>query len=301
MKITGVKAHSVAIPFTAPILSAMGVSYPARMRTIIELHTDEGLSGLGESGYSPLATFKGTPQAAHFEGPIKDLIVGEDPFDSEWIRRKLRYSNEESAAVEMACWDLMGKQAGKPVYELLGGAVRPLAVRSRYSMGAYPPERAAARATELVELGFTTIKIKVGPNPAEDVQRVRAVRQAVGPQIALTIDANCGWDADTAVRCVNELVDCGLSLVEQPTPDGDYAAMARVRRETQVPVMADDMCFNLVHARELVRNAACDALSIYPGKQGGIGKAKFAEMSQSLPCRHWQTLLTSTDASGSEA
>ncbi len=100
------------------------------------------------------------------------------------------------------------------------------------------------------------------------------MRAAVGPDIALTVDANCGWDADTAIYCVHELHDCKLALVEQPTPDGDYAAMARVRRETNVPVMADDICFDFVHAKELVRNDCCDVISVYPGKQGGIHKAK---------------------------
>jgi muconate cycloisomerase len=123
-------------------------------------------------------------------------------------------------------------------------------------------------------MGFTTIKVKVGRDAAADVARVRAVRAAIGPKLSLTIDANCGWDVDTAIRCVNELTDCQLSLVEQPTPDGDYAAIARVRRETRVPVMADDMCFNLVHAQELIRNQACDAISVYPGKQGGLRKAR---------------------------
>ena len=135
------------------------------------------------------------------------------------------------------------------MYELLGGAKRPLAIRSRYSMGAYEPARASARAKELVAAGFTTIKVKVGRDPAADIERVRAVRAAIGPEIALTIDANCGWQADTAIRCIRELADCKLALVEQPTPDGDYAALARVRRETNVPVMADDICFNLVHAQ----------------------------------------------------
>ncbi len=78
----------------------------------------------------------------------------------------------------------------------------------------------------------------------------------------------------TAIRCIGELADCKLALVEQPTPDGDYAAMARVRRETGAVIMADDICFNLVHAQELVRNDCCDVISVYPGKQGGIRKAR---------------------------
>ena len=174
----------------------------------------------------------------------------------------------------MACWDVLGKAAGKPVYELLGGACRPLAIRSRFSMGAYDVPRARAGAAELVAQGFDTVKVKVGGKPEDDIARVRAVREVIGPERKLVIDANCGWDADTAIRCVRELTDCRIDLVEQPTPDGDYAAIARVRRECGVPVMADDMCFNLVHAQELIRNQACDLISVYPGKNGGIRKSR---------------------------
>src|SRR5262249_22129951 len=141
-------------------------------------------------------------------------------------------------------------------------------------MGAYEPNRAAARARELVAEGFDTIKVKVGGRPEADMARVRAVREAIGPERALTIDANCGWDVDTAVACVNALEDCNIALDEQPTPDGDYAWLARVRREPMPPVMADDICFDLAHARELIRNDCCDVISVYPGKNGGIGKAR---------------------------
>jgi muconate cycloisomerase len=90
------------------------------------------------------------------------------------------------------------------------------------------------------------------------------------------IDANCGWDVDTAVSAVNRMEALGLNLalVEQPTPDGDYAAMARVKRETKPPIMADDICFDMIHAKELIRNNCCDVISLYPGKQGGIRKAQ---------------------------
>ena len=98
--------------------------------------------------------------------------------------------------------------------------------------GAYDPERARRRAKELVAAGFTTIKVKVGVVPVEDVERVRIVRETIGPDIALTIDANGGWDIDTAIRCIRELEPCHLDLVEQPIPAGDYTGLARVRKET---------------------------------------------------------------------
>jgi muconate cycloisomerase len=160
------------------------------------------------------------------------------------------------------------------VYELLGGACLPLSIKGRFSIGAYDPPRAAARAAELAAMGFDTLKVKVGGNAEEDIGRVRAVRDAIGPERRLVIDANCGWDVNKAIHCVKNLLDCDLLLVEQPTPDGDYASIARVRRETGARVMADDMCFNLVHAQELVRNQACDVISVYPGKNGGIRKSR---------------------------
>jgi muconate cycloisomerase len=178
------------------------------------------------------------------------------------------------SAIEMACWDLVGKSQNIPVYELLGGACRPLTIRSRFSLGAYPPDIAANRAKEMVDAGFTTIKVKVGIEPSEDIARVRAVRQAIGPSIDLTIDANGGWDIETAIRSIGELADCKLRLVEQPVPAGDYTGLARVRKETGVTILADESCFDLIHAQELVRHDCCDAISLYPGKNGGIRKAR---------------------------
>ena len=177
------------------------------------------------------------------------------------------------AALEMACWDLHGKQAGLPVYELLGGAVRSRVIRSRFSLGAYEVPRAQARVAELLEMGFDTIKVKVGGRPEDDIARVRAVREVIGPDRSLVIDANCGWDTETAIYCLQQLEDCHIDLAEQPTRKRDHEGMARVRRETGVPILADDSCFDLVDAQELIRNECCDAISVYPGKNGGIRKA----------------------------
>jgi muconate cycloisomerase len=280
MKITHVETYPVEIPLKPErrMISSLGQHTVSRY-LLVRVLTDAGIEGAGEATVT--ARWSGetvwTAQAM-IQRVLAPAVMDGDPYDVAEIDRRMDAAAAHNwfakSAIEMACWDIRGKAEGQPVYELLGGACRPLAVRSRYSMGAYEPPRAAARARQLVELGFTTIKVKVGREPEDDLARVRAVREAIGPDVALVIDANCGWDADTAIRCVRALADCRLALVEQPTPDGDYAALARVRRETDVPVMADDMCFNLVHARELVRNECCDVISVYPGKQAGIRKAR---------------------------
>ena len=129
-------------------------------------------------------------------------------------------------------------------------------------------------ARDRVDAGFTTIKIKVGTDPAADVERVRIVRRAVGESIDLTIDANGGWSFDQAVWCLQELADCDIPLVEQPLPRGGYSDLRRLRELVGCRVLADESCFDILEARELIQQQCCDALSVYPGKNGGIGKAK---------------------------
>jgi muconate cycloisomerase len=280
MKITHVETYPVRIPLKPArhMLTALGRHTESRF-LLVRLGTDAGIDGVGEATVMP--TWSGETvwgAKALVESVFTPVLVGADAQDLADIDRRLdratRHNWFTKAAVEMACWDIRGKAAGRPIYELLGGAVRPLAIRCRFSMGAYDPDRARARALELVEEGFDTIKVKVGGDPRDDVARVRAVREAIGPERSLTIDANCGWDADTAIACVRALEDCDIALDEQPTPDGDFAGLARVRRETTPPVMADDICFDLAHARELIRNDCCDVISVYPGKNGGIGKSR---------------------------
>jgi L-Ala-D/L-Glu epimerase len=280
MKITRVETFPVHIPLKPErrMITALGEHIVSEY-LIVRVHTDAGIDGVGEATVMPAwsgETIWGAQ--AIVDRVLARVVEGCDPASIAELDRRMdracRHNWFAKSAIEMACWDIQGKAAGKPVYELLGGAVRPLTIRSRFSMGAYELPRARKRAQELVEAGFTTIKVKVGGKAEDDIARVRAVREVIGPDLSLTIDANCGWDADTAIHCVNALADCRIALNEQPTPDGDYGGMARVRRETKPPVMADDMVFNLSHARELVRNECCDLISLYPGKNGGIRKSK---------------------------
>lgn len=280
MKITHVEVIPIRIPLKPArhMVTALGWHTESKY-VLVRLGTDAGIEGVGEATVMPIwsgETVWGA--AAILEELLGPAVIGVDPTNITEIERRLdraaRHNWFAKSAIEMACWDLAGKAANQPVYELLGGAVRPLTIRCRFSMGAYEPDRARARALELVAEGFTTIKVKVGGPAQQDIARVTAVREAIGPQPNITIDANCGWDAPTAIECVNALTDVRIALNEQPTPDGDYAALASVRQATTVPVMADDMCFDRVHAQELVRNSACDLISVYPGKNGGIRKSK---------------------------
>lgn len=279
MRISAIETYPVRIPLKPErrMITALG-RHDVSEYLLVRLLTDEGIEGAGEATVSPLWSGETVWGAqALIDRVLAPAVIGCDPADAIEIDRRLDRAAAHNwfakSAIEMACWDVQGRAAGKPVYELLGGAQRARSVRSRFSMGAYEPARAAERARQLVAAGFTTLKVKVGTDAAQDVERVRAVREAAGPIPDLTIDANCGWLTETAIECVWAMSDCRVVLVEQPTPDGDYEALAEVRRKIEPEVMADDICFNLMHAKELVRQACCDVISLYPGKNGGIRKS----------------------------
>ena len=280
MIITHVETYAVRIPLRPErrMISSLG-QHTVSDYVLVRIGTDAGIEGVGEATVMPRwsgETVWGCQ--ALIDRLFRPALLGCEVSAIEEIDRRMegicKHNWFAKSAVEMACWDAWGKITGRPVYQLLGGACRPLTFRCRFSMGAYDLERARSTAANRVAAGFTTIKVKVGGEPDADLERVRAVRETIGPKHDIDIDANCGWSADTAIRKIKALQDCRLALVEQPTPDGDYAALARVRRETGAVIMADDMLFDLVHARELFRNEACDVLNVYPGKQGGLSRAQ---------------------------
>jgi len=280
MKIVRVESIPVRIPLKPErrMISALG-RHDVSDFLLVRLESDDGNEGWGEATVTPRwsgETCRGAK--AIVDDVLGPAVIGCAADDLPELDRRMDAVAVGNwfakSAIEMACWDIHGKATRKPVYELLGGACRPLTIRSRFSLGAYEPDRARRRATELVAAGFTTIKVKVGIDPVRDIERVRIVRDAIGPDIALTIDANGGWDVETAIRAIRELKSCCLEIVEQPIPPGDYTGLARVRKETGAKILADESCFDLIHAQELIRHDCCDAISLYPGKNGGIRKAR---------------------------
>ena len=281
MKITRIESFAVEIPLKPErrMRSALGQHIVSRY-IIVRVETDAGIEGVGEA--TVMERWSGETvwgAKALIDNVLAPLLMDFDPHDIEGIDDRMdgacRHNWFAKSAIEMACWDIQGKEAGKPVYDLLGGAVRSRDIRCRFSMGAYPPEQAQRRAQELVDEGFTTIKVKVGTNPDEDVERVRIVRNVIGPDLDMVIDANCGWDAPTAIASFKRMRDCNISLFEQPTTDGDFDALAAVRRAVApTKVMADDIVFDRIHAENCLRAEACDVISVYPGKNGGIRKCK---------------------------
>lgn len=258
---------------------------------LVRVADEAGHLGLGEA--SVTAVWSGETQAgtiALIREVLAPLVVGADPFDTEWIGRRLEraaFGNSFArAALEMALLDLQGQILKVPVYKLLGGRDRPLApdpatrvqhvlggdrgVRLKFVVGAVEPSVAAERAKAMTARGWKAIKVKVGRDVKADADRLRAVRDAIGPDTFLSVDANGGYTVDQAILAAQHFQKLDVALFEQPTKRGDHTAMAEVRARSPMPVMADESVFTPLDVLEVIRHRAADVLSLYPGKHGGV-------------------------------
>jgi muconate cycloisomerase len=290
MKITRLETIPVRVPIKPElaIRGARGLSHSVSPFLLLRIHTDEGLVGLGEASCTPRWSGEDQTTAAHFiDAYFAPVLIGESIDDVERLNAKFSSAVAGNyftkSAVEMALWDLLGKVQGKPVYDLLGGKLRD-APKTKWSVSGVEPAKAAEIARWAVGQGFTAMKVKVGIEPKSDLARVRAVREAVGPEIKLGVDANGGWQTpQIAIETVSGLFDgCQIYFAEQPIKPGDPEAMREVRRNIPVPVIADESVYTLEDAQMLARAEAADVFSIYIGKAAGIGPARaIAEFAHS--------------------
>ncbi len=298
MPITTVRAEPIhgTVQRDIAIVSSLATHIVGQY-VLVRITDDAGRIGLGEA--SVTAVWSGETQAgtiALIEQELAPLLIGADPFDIEWISRRMDrtvFANSfAKGAVEMALLDLQGQALGVPVYKLLGGKDAEAAargIRLKFVVGAVEPELAAQRARRMVERGWRAIKVKVGrhEHPRIDLDRLKAVRDAIGQDTWLSIDANGGYTVEQAVWLASRIGPLNITLFEQPTRRGDHVAMAEVRRRSGVPIMADESVFTPLDALEVIRHGAADIISLYPGKHGGIRPtqqiAKLAE-SAGIAC-----------------
>lgn len=279
MKITKIETIPVSVPINPKRAIRSGRGYhTTSLFLMVKVYTNEGIVGLGEVSCTAIWSGEDQVTAARIiDSYLAPILVGEDPTQIERLTNLMRKAVANNpftrSAIEMALWDILGKVANLPVYRLLGGAVREY-VTTKYSVSGLPPAQAAEIAAWAVEQGFTTMKVKVGINPEEDVKRVAAVREAIGPNVRLGVDANGGWSPRIAIQTIQRLYEYDILFAEQPVPDLDIEWLADVRRQVNVPVMADESVYSPQDAIAIVRAGAADILSVYVGKGGGITYAR---------------------------
>ena len=243
---------------------------------VVEIQTDEGLVGLGECPGPTLPTIE-----TIVERELSQFLVGQDPLCSEWlVHRMEEFTRNWSqigvyaiAGLEMALLDIKGKALDVPVAELLGGFCR-----GEVRFGGYlfidEPEANADRAAEFVEQGYDELKLKVGRDLGQDHDTLAAIRDRVGSDVKIRIDASMMWSVPAAIKWIRALERFDLQYVEQAVPDFDLEGMAQVRRSVSVPIAADEACTDLRSALALLRAEACDVFVVYPSEAGGLMRAR---------------------------
>jgi L-Ala-D/L-Glu epimerase len=269
-----VQTTAVRVPLREPLKWTGGIRESAS-GLIVELHTDEGLVGIGEAPGPTLPAIQ-----AAIDREFAQFLVGQDPLRIEWLVHRLEeYSRNWAgvgayaiAGVEMALLDLKGKALDVPVADLLGGYGREAVPVIGY-LFIDEPEANAQKAADFVAAGHTELKLKVGRDLTQDYDGIAAIRERVGYDVKLRIDANMNWSVPAAIKWIKALEQFDLQFVEQPVPDFDVAGLAQVRRSVSVPIAADEACTSLRSALELIKADACDIFVVYPSEAGGLTRA----------------------------
>lgn len=272
--IVSVDIYKFDIPFKHPLTVALGTFHNAQ-NILVRVTTDDGLFGLGES--SPIWSITGeTQDTAFYAGQaLAKLVLHKDPLDITGRMRELEgyllHNTSIKCAFDMALADWVGKRLGIPLFTLLGGSSRSLV--TDITIGIASPGQMAAEAGQWVDRGFSSLKVKLGTTVDQDVSRIAAIRQAVGPATVLRIDANQGWDCPTAISALNALAPYTIEYCEQPVASWDQAGLKNVRQASPVPIAADESLFNHHDAFALARQEACDYFNIKLAKSGGLQNA----------------------------
>ncbi len=275
MKIIRVDIHKFDIPFKHAVVVPIGILKAAN-NVLIVITTDSGLKGYGEA--SPFSPISGDTQESNYENArhFAVSIMGKDPcaVEARMSEFNCRSKAQPSlrSAFDMALYDILGKAAKLPLYRLLGGEKR--ALRTDFTIGL---QESVAKTLDLLreglDQGFNEVKLKVGRPGLADIEHVAAVRQFAGPDLAIKIDSNQGWDFPTAVANLQAMEPFGILYSEQPLVHWDHENLRQLRSLVKIPICADESVFDDQDALKLVNMGAVDYLNIKLGKAGGITTA----------------------------
>ncbi|MBV8215149.1 MAG: mandelate racemase [Verrucomicrobia bacterium] len=281
MKITDIRATTVTVPLEAPLRHSNGAHWGRFVRTVVEVDTDEGVTGLGEMGGG------GESAALAFAG-LKAYLVGHDPFDLNRMRYAIcnptasLYNNRTQlhAALEFACLDIIGKKLGVPVYQLFGGPVRNEIKFASYLFYRYPnPESGTGEVRTVDQLieqaralkakyGFTTHKLKAGVfHPDYELECYSALADAF-PEDTLRYDPNCGLSVEQALRFGQAIAGLRNDYFEDPT--WGFAGMRRLREKLSTPLATNTIVIDFEQLATNVRDPAVDVILLDTTFWGGV-------------------------------
>jgi muconate cycloisomerase len=272
MRIIAIEPILVDVPLRTPVQGVHGTTTVQRS-VLVRVTSDAGIEGWGNVDPSPGYSSMSAEQVHDTVRSLAPALVGHDPRN---LNRALAIMDlqvvgllEAKAAVEMALADLSAHALGLPVHALLGGRLRDEVTLNAW-IGTVPPAQAAREALDWLARGFRTAKIKVsGPGP-DGVDRVAAVRGAVGTRMALRVDFNESLTPGDAVAVIRRLEPYDMTLVEQPIPRAHIAGLAAIRRAIKIPLMADESVTGPESLIEIIKHEAADLVKVKVMKQGGF-------------------------------
>ena len=275
MRIVRIRFHAVSMPLRAPYTIAYE-TVEAACNIFLFLETDQGVKGYGCAAPDEIIT-RETPESVlqSCREIIEPGLHGQDPLRIARLMSDLTPSLKSQpsalAMMDMALHDILGRVAGLPLYQILGGFRR--SIRTSITIPILPVKDTVQQARHHVNEGFRCLKIKGGRNVEEDVERVLQVRKAVGRNIELRFDANQGYSMEETLHFVRALKTARLELIEQPTHRAQLELLGRVTRNVDIPVMADESLMNLRDAFRLARRDLVDMVNVKLMKVGGIREA----------------------------
>ncbi len=296
MKIAACKTRIVRLPAEEPLAGGplMADLGPTRDFVTLALRTDEGHEGIGY-------TFMGWAISGALRTAVDELaalVIGEDPLAIEAIHRKLRAAAGTAgpggiftlavAAIDIALWDIKGKHAGLPVATLAGGFRSAAPVYASGALGRDGPlDAVVAAAGRLVERGYRQVKMQLAlpgsPSPDREVERVREIRKAVGPEIDLMADVNQRWDVRQALSIGSRIEEFGLYWLEDPVAHDDYPGLAAVAGGLKTPIAAGEYVYGTVPFRHMLEARSVDIAMADVMRTGGItGWLKIAGMAEAF-------------------
>lgn len=283
LTISEISLYKLSIPLIEPFTTSLGTETHAE-NVLLKINTAEGLTGFGEC--SPYMPINGESQDTCFivGQYFAHALKGLNALDIEnciRIMDSVIYGNTSiKSAFDIALYDLAAQNAGKPLYQFLGGDKNKTIITD-YTVSIGEPEKMAADALKIKNEGYPAIKVKLGKDGKKDVERIRAIRAAVGDDIPLRIDANQGWKVKEAIDTLNALAPFNIQHCEEPIARWKYLKLPKVKKHSPIPIMADECCGDEHDAERLIELNACDYFNIKLGKSGGIYKAlKIVELAE---------------------
>ena len=283
LTIREIELYKLSIPLIEPFTTSLGVDDSAD-NVLVKIKTDEGITGFGEC--SPYMPINGESQDTCFivGQYFARALKGKNPLQIEecvGIMDKIIYASTSiKSAFDMALYDIASQHAGVPLYQFLGGKKNKTIITD-YTVSISTSKKMAADAVKIKKQGYPAIKIKLGRHGPADVERIKAIRLAVGNEIPIRIDANQGWGVEEAITTLKALAVYNIQHCEEPIARWNYMSLPLVKKESPIPIMADESCGDEHDAERLIMIGACDYFNIKLGKSGGIFKAlKMVKMAE---------------------